>query len=163
MLFAHPSLLPVRVRAALEVGTRRITVPSSVRMTTVLGAFVIAGALGCFRFGQTAEPKPVVSNYEPIAERSEAPRTVASKEKPQTPAPSPRVADGTREWTDAAAKGLIGLLSDPSPQVRAASVKSLGQLAIPQTRKAIEAMLGDPEKNVEYEAREALKNFPSSR
>ena len=73
----------------------------------------------------------------------------------RTPRPSVARQHMPDESTDAVT-ALIDVTRDPSPQVRAAALHSLGNIGDSRAASALSEALTDTSKNVRYEARRAL-------
>jgi HEAT repeat protein len=66
-------------------------------------------------------------------------------------------------WISGATDGLIAALDDPSPQVRGEAAHSLGRLGAVRARLSLTRFVNDPDKYVQYEAREALSALDRAR
>ena len=75
------------------------------------------------------------------------------------PTTSPR--DST--WVQGATDGLIAALDDQSPQVRGEAAHALGKLGAIRAQQPLSRLVNDPDKFVQYEARQALSALDRAR
>jgi hypothetical protein len=178
MPMARPTRLSDRVHAILLSHGMRKDIGSATRSTVLIGSAAIAMLGACVRLSATSQqsswviPRPtapiaigeVVSRPAPVMQP--APGLVKSLSVPGE-APAGRLSAPTARrdsaWVAGATDGLIAALDDPSPQVRGEAAHSLGRLGAVRARLSLSRFVNDPDKFVQYEAREALSALDRAR
>ena len=182
MPLARPAFLADRVHAILRESGIRRDIGDFTRSTVLIGSCAIAMLAACVRFSSLSPDSVKVARGEPSLQSAAAPmmavvskaatatRRVPSPARSDTvlrQTPAPRVdATTTRRdstWVRAATDGLIAALDDQSPQVRGEAAHALGKLGAVRAQQPLSRLVNDPDKYVQYEARQALSALDRAR
>ena len=170
-------LLAARVHAILAAPRDRPAIGPRQRRRAIAAVVIVAAATGSARIRLVAAHEvhvaPTASQgglrVDRVAERAEP---VVSPARPASGSgarntgrsvPRAAVAPAADEaWTARAVAGLVDVLADPSPQVRAAAARSLSRLGGSASRTALGHALADTNSFVREEARRALEHLTLS-
>ena len=118
--FLRRSSLEPRIRAVLAPSERQPVLGNRARLTIITVACSVASVAGCV----TLVPVTLI-----VPDVSRSPVAISQPSGP------------TGDWVDAAAKGLVETLGDPSPQVRMAAANALRRFDDPAARAAVDRAL----------------------
>jgi beta-lactamase regulating signal transducer with metallopeptidase domain len=181
MPLARSAFLADRVHAILRDSGIRRDIGDLTRSTVLIGSCAIAMLAACVRFSSLNPDTPGVTRSEPSPQSATPRMTRVSKAATATkPARGParsdtalrqtpvRRVDATNPqrdstWVPAATDGLIAALDDQSPQVRGEAAHALGSLGAVRAQQPLSRLINDPDKFVQYEAREALSALGRAR
>jgi beta-lactamase regulating signal transducer with metallopeptidase domain len=181
MPLARPAFLADRVHAILRESGIRRDIGDFTRSTVLLGSCAIAMLAACVRFSSLDPVTTKVARGEPSPQSATPAMTRVMKAATATkPIPSParsdtilrqtpaRMVDATATqrdstWVPAATDGLIAALDDQSPQVRGEAAHALGKLGAVRAQQPLSRLINDPDKYVQYEARQALSALDRAR
>ena len=182
MPLARPAFLADRVHAILRDSGIRREIGDLTRSTVLIGSCAVSMLAACVRFSSLDPEMPRVAPS--AASLPSATPTIAGISKVATaakPAPSTAMSDtvilrhaptGTADataarrdstWVLGATDGLIAALDDQSPQVRGEAAHALGKLGAVRAQQPLSRLVNDPDKYVQYEARQALSVLDRAR
>jgi beta-lactamase regulating signal transducer with metallopeptidase domain len=182
MPLARPAFLADRVHAILRDSGIRREIGDLTRSTVLIGSCTISMLAACVRFSSLGPETPKVGRSAQTSQSRTATMTGISKvAMAPKPAPSPARSDsvvlghaptGTVDataarldsaWVQGATDGLIAALDDQSPQVRGEAAHALGKLGAVRAQQPLSRLVNDPDKFVQYEARQALSALDRAR
>jgi beta-lactamase regulating signal transducer with metallopeptidase domain len=181
MPLARPAFLADRVHAILRDSGIRRDIGDLTRSSVLIGSCAISMLAACVRFSSPGPemPKVVRSAQSPqsaapmmtaVAKAATAPKPAPRPVRSDTVmdhAPAGRVDQTTSQhdstWVQGATDGLIAALDDQSPQVRGEAAHALGKLGAVRAQQPLSRLVNDPDKFVQYEARQALSALDRAR
>ncbi|HEX9083905.1 MAG TPA: M56 family metallopeptidase [Gemmatimonadaceae bacterium] len=181
MPLARPAFLADRVHAILRDSGMRRDIGDFTRSTVLIGSCAISMLAACVRFSSLGPEIPKVARSAQ-SPQSAAPMmtAVGNAATAPKPAPSPVRSDTVMDhapagrvdpttsrhdstWVQGATDGLIAALDDQSPQVRGEAAHALGKLGAVRAQQPLSRLVDDPDKYVQYEARQALSALDRTR
>ena len=182
MPLARPAFLADRVHAILRDSGIRRDIGDFTRSTVLIGSCAISMLAACVRFSSLgpetpnvvrrasspSSPTPIIAGVSKVATAAKpAPSPARSDTVVPRQAPTGTVDATTARrdstWVQGATDGLIAALDDQSPQVRGEAAHALGKLGAVRAQQPLSRLVNDPDKYVQYEARQALSALDRAR
>jgi beta-lactamase regulating signal transducer with metallopeptidase domain len=181
MPLARPAFLEDRVHAILRDSGIRRDIGNLTRSTVLIGSCAISMLAACVRFSPLDPESPRGTRSEPTP-NSAMPMMPGVSRTGTAANPGPRpikpgaalrqtytdkvgatTARRDSTWIPEATDGLIAALDDQSPQVRGEAAHALGRLGAVRAQQSLSRLANDPDKFVQYEARQALSALDRAR